>query len=141
MPNCAISGLHTFCSKVGELGRGPRSRPFATLIGASERARKVGQNAPISVSNGHDLTLLPTRSKALLPTILHALFKRPVEGLDRGHLTGKADSAPFFAPCQIRYAHQCSKWTRSRPSTSLLRNACQIVCNHTLVLPHPSAAA
>ena len=50
----------TFCSKVGELGRGPRSCPFATLIGASERARKVRQNAPTSVSNGHDLTLLPS---------------------------------------------------------------------------------
>ena len=49
-----ISRLHTFCSKVGELGRGPRSRPFATLIGASERARKVAQNEPLSVSNGHD---------------------------------------------------------------------------------------
>ena len=43
---------------MGELGRGPRSCPFAALIGASERARKVRQNAPISVSNGHDLTLL-----------------------------------------------------------------------------------
>ena len=40
--------------------RGSRSCPFATLIGASERARKVRQNAPISVSNGHDLTLLPS---------------------------------------------------------------------------------
>ena len=49
-----------FLLKVGELGRGPRSCPFATLIGASERARKVRQNAPISVSNGHDLTLLPS---------------------------------------------------------------------------------
>ena len=65
-----ISGLHTFWSEMGELGRGPRSCPFATLIGASERARKVGQNAPHQtlryVSNGHDLTLLlssPTLSK------------------------------------------------------------------------------
>ena len=40
--------------------RGSRSCPFATLIGASERAQKVRQNAPISVSNGHDLTLLPS---------------------------------------------------------------------------------
>ena len=70
-PNLIVANLSSFRAaqillKVGELGRGPRSCPFATLIGASERARKVGQNAPTSVSNGHDLTLLlssPTLSK------------------------------------------------------------------------------
>ena len=64
-PNLIVANLSSFRAaqilfKVGELGRGPRSCPFATLIGASERARKVKQNAPISVSNGHDLTLLPS---------------------------------------------------------------------------------
>ena len=43
------------------------------------------------------------RTRVWLHAILHALFKRPVEGLDRGRLTrGKAHSAPFFAPCQMR---------------------------------------
>ena len=51
---CARSSARLF----SEARRGSGSRPFATLRGASERARKVGQNAPISVSNGHDLTLL-----------------------------------------------------------------------------------
>ena len=62
-----ISRRHAFCSKVGELGRGPRSCPFATLIGASERARKVRQNAPISVSNGHHLALLRAWPQTALP--------------------------------------------------------------------------
>ena len=51
-------------AKSGSIGRErPRSRPFATLIGASERARKVRQNAPIGVSNGHDLALLRSPSQ------------------------------------------------------------------------------
>ena len=58
-PNLIVANLSSFRAaqillKVGELGRGPRSCPFATLIGASERARKVRQNAPLSVPNGHD---------------------------------------------------------------------------------------
>ena len=77
LPNCAISRLHTFCSKVGELGRGPRSRPFATLIGASERARKVVQNELYSVSNGDDLTLI--RSSPILQHF--KLLRNTLKGL------------------------------------------------------------
>ena len=49
--------------------RGSRSCPFATLIGASERARKVKQIAPISVSNGHALALLRAWPQTALPLI------------------------------------------------------------------------
>ena len=59
---------------MGELGRRVRSCPFATLIGASERARKVAQNAPISVSNGHDLTLL-----LISPILLTLLLREVIE--------------------------------------------------------------
>ena len=60
MPKCALSGLHTFCSKVGELGRRVRSWPFDTLIGAFCPTFRALSDAPISVANGHDLTLIPS---------------------------------------------------------------------------------
>ena len=55
MPNCAISGLHNFCSKVRELCRRARSRPFDTLIGAFCATFHALSDAPINVANGHDL--------------------------------------------------------------------------------------
>ena len=60
LPNCALSGLHTFCSKAGELGRRVRSWPFDTLIGAFCPTFRALSDAPISVANGHDLTLIPS---------------------------------------------------------------------------------
>ena len=38
-------------------------RPFATLIGASDRARQMMQNAFFPESNGHDLAVLRVSSK------------------------------------------------------------------------------
>ena len=46
--------------KVGELSRRVRSWPFDTLIGAFCPTFRALSDAPISVANGHDLTLLPS---------------------------------------------------------------------------------
>ena len=50
----------TFCSKVGELGRRVRPWPFDTLRGAFCTTFRALSDAPISVANGHDLTLIPS---------------------------------------------------------------------------------
>ena len=60
MQNGALSGLHAFCSKVGELGRRVRSWPFDPGKSAFCTILCALSDAPISVANGHDLTLLPS---------------------------------------------------------------------------------
>ena len=55
---CTFRAAH-FLLKVGELSRRVRSWPFDTLIGAFCPTFRALSDAPISVANGHDLTLLP----------------------------------------------------------------------------------
>ena len=62
-------GQFPSCSKMGELRiKGPRSRPFATLIGASDRAQKMNMTG----SNGGSSSTIPPSFRLVL-TMIHDL--------------------------------------------------------------------
>ena len=56
---CNFRAAH-FLLKSGRASRRVRSSPFDTLIGAICLTFRALSDAPISVANGHDLTLLPS---------------------------------------------------------------------------------